>query len=240
MKKFYTNIIAGILLTTGVAVNAEPLLTELPLDHVTLQLSAERWAKTTSAKVTVSVEATLTKENLAVLREQIMGNLNKIAAGDWHITQFDRTLDSSGLEKLSALAEARIDEKSLSNINAQALAVTKPGATYKVQNVEFAPSLAELEAVKAAVRADIYRQATNEIATLNKLYPEQKYTLHNLNFLGFVIQPGPQPRMSSEMNTMVMTAGSSKMAASSLSVSDQIQLTATVDIAATRDLKGKV
>ena len=97
------------------------------LDKVTIGLSSEHWVKTESANLKVTINATLTNSSLMVMRQKIMANLNKIAKGDWHITQFSRSQDSSGLEKLYVNAEARVNQALLTNVNVKAKQVTQPG-----------------------------------------------------------------------------------------------------------------
>ena len=78
------------------------------MDKVLFQISARQWVSTQSALLTVNINATLNNADLVKARADIMNNLNTIATGEWQLTQFDRSQDSSGLEKLYVAAQARI------------------------------------------------------------------------------------------------------------------------------------
>src|ERR1700734_3787977 len=77
-----------------------------PLPQVTLQLSAEQWVTTQTAKVTVAMDALLNKEQLATAQQNFQAALNKIA-GDatWHIIHFSQSESKANLEQLHAVAE---------------------------------------------------------------------------------------------------------------------------------------
>jgi hypothetical protein len=197
-----------------------------PLDQVQLTLTAQEWAKTDKAKVTVAVNAVLNKMALADMRGKIMTNLNKIAKGNWHVTNFERSQDSSGLEKLYVEAEARINETALTNVNAEAEKISGSGIKYKIQDIDFTPSVADIEKVKKSLRADIYRQTQEEITALNALYPKQAYQLHSIHFSEFIAA-------STVRTQVMMVSGGARPQANveSNSVSNLITLTANVNLA---------
>lgn len=230
MKSRLKNLCTAGLLSLFIAntVSATCCHSSPPMNDVTFTLTAQEWAKTDQAKVTVAVNATLNKMALAKMREQIMGNLNKIAQGSWHITEFERSQDSSGLEKLYVEAEARINEKNLSNVNAQATEVSQAGIKYKILNIDFTPSTADIEKVKKNLRSTIYRDAQTEIATLNGVYPGQKYVLHEIHFGEFVASS------SAVRAQMMMVSGAAAPRTSSIvanTVSNLVTLTADVSLA---------
>lgn len=125
-------------------------------------------------------------------RADIMDSLNKIAKGEWHLVQFDRSQDSSGLEKLYVQAQARVDQSALTNIYQNAKSVSKPGAKYEISGVEFKPSLEETQVVRAKIREQIYQQVNDEIDRMNKAYPKQNYSVSNLVFSRVTTFPSNQ------------------------------------------------
>lgn len=206
----------------ALADNARP-----PLDEITFVLTQQAWAKTDTANVTVAINAALDKTSLTTMRGTIMNNLNKIAPADWHLVQFQRSQDSSGLEKLSVEAEARVKETALNTINAQALSVSKPGSNYKIQSVDFTPTIADVEKIKQTLRDALYQQINTEIALLNKTYSTQKYMLHGVRFTDYA---PPHTQM------LMQVAAPRAMAevATTNTVSQMVTLTAEVDIASER------
>lgn len=93
-----------------------PFAPLMVLDEVTFQVSAKQWVSTQTALLMVNVNATLDNADLVRARADIMEKLTKIAAGEWHLTQFDRSQDSSGLEKLYVQAQSRVNQASLTSI----------------------------------------------------------------------------------------------------------------------------
>lgn len=204
---------------------------KLPLDEVIYQASVENWVTTTSAEVTINIDASLDKSGLSEMRQTIMSNCKKIADADWHITQFYRSQDASGLERVSVTAQARVPEDKLAGVRDQAKSVSRPGATYTINNIDFVPTLDEIQKVKTALREQLYQKVNDEIARLNKTFPQQQYTAHKIDFLGVLATPEP---MQQNRAMMVKADGGG----SSLVVANKVTMNVTVVIAATRD-KGK-
>lgn len=199
-----------------------------PLNQVQLTLSAETWAKTSTARVTVTVEAVLNQSALGNMHKNIEQKLIKISnAAPWHITTFDRQKDKSDLERLTVVAEARLPESALVDARQHAKDLSKEGEKYSISSIEFVPSLADMEAAKQSVRDQIYAQAKTELAKLNALYPEQHYFLFLVNFN----PENPTPIVTRQ--DMRMSAAMEKAdAVASVTVSDLVQITAQVLFAA--------
>lgn len=232
MKKFLMLLI--MVLSTQVAIadhRDRPVL-----DKVYLSVSAKQWVKTETALLQVVVSATLNDADMVKTRGQIMTQLQSIAKGEWHITQFNRSQDSSGLEKLTVRAQARIEQTQLNQVYQRAKSVSKPGLTYRISQINFEPGIADIEKGKVALREKLYQQVTAEIAQLNKQYPNQHYTLNQLIFT----EPGqPQPVPMAQRvgeNTMMLTA-MAKTSAPSIAVSNQVIMQATVVLASNRSGK---
>ena len=155
-----------------------------PINSVALQLSAEKWATTKTARVIVNVNAVLKSEALDSFRTQLLKNLAKLADdGAWHITQFYRFQDQSGLERLQVTAEARLPDSALSNLRDGAKTISKPGEQYTISDIQFTPSLEEVEQVKKDVRAQIYADADAD-CDKNLLFGKDERVLHAFQHLG--------------------------------------------------------
>jgi len=189
------------------------------LNKVAYTISAESWVKSDSAVVTVSVNASLKDGQMATIHQDVLNKLSKIADGDWHITQFNRNESQSGLEQVGIVAEVRLADSNLADIPANAKKVSEPGETYKVENVEFKPSLAQVEKTRDDLRVKIYKDIAAQQKQLNSVFDDQHYQVNTVNFLPTEIQPGPRVMM----NAMVKSAS-----APNFSVSDKIQMQATV------------
>ncbi|NKB47253.1 MAG: hypothetical protein GKR77_05635 [Legionellales bacterium] len=225
MKKLSYWVISVGLLICAWSASADQ--EALVLDQVIFQVSAEEWVKTETAVVHVNIDAALSETDLATMRTQIMENLVKIAQADWRITQFQRSQDRSGLEQLNVRAQARVPEAALTKLNSQAKAVSKAGATYRIDQVDFTPSLAEVEAVNTQVRQKIYTQINAEITQLNQDFSGKQYTVHQIDFVGVGL-PGADTKQAREMQLSIQ-------ATPSVAVSNKVTLSATVAVAALRN-----
>jgi len=209
---------------------------QMPLDEVVFQVSAKEWVSTQSALLTVNVNATLSNADLVKARSDIMDRLNKVANGEWHLTQFSRSQDSSGLEKLFVEAQARVPQASLTDIYQNAKDVSKPGATYTVTGVEFKPSLQEVQQIKTQLRERLYKQVNDEMASLNKIYTTQNYTVNRLVIVD-ADSPPPPEAYERKANVQVMAA----MAAPGpqLAVSNELVMSAVVVAGSNRQGSGR-
>lgn len=220
-------ILAAINPLTAIAKKPAPLL----LDKIVFQISAKQWVSTQTALLTVHVNAALSGADLVKARADIMSNLGKIASGDWHITQFDRSQDNSGLDKLYVQAQVRVPQASLTDIYQSAKNVSKPGATYGVTNVEFKPSLEDVQAAKLQLREQLYKLVNDEMNRMNKVYSSQHYSVNHLIVTeGDVVVPLQPRAYKAQMNTMAMEAPS----APALTVSNELIMTALVEAASNR------
>lgn len=153
------------------------------LNKVSYQFTVERWATTTTANVTVSLDAMLDKIGLANMNSYVLSNMQQLAKSDaWNITQYSRSQDKSGLEMLHIEAQARLPANDLSGLRDKAKKMSKPGETYTIAAIDFSPSTAELEHTHADLRANIYDTVKQEIARLNQVYPDQHYFLYSIDF----------------------------------------------------------
>ncbi len=224
MKKLGALLMALALTPLAYGADKQP---DFLLDKIAFQMSARQWVTTNTALLTVNINATLDNANLVKARNDIMARLSKIAKGEWHITDFKRSQDSSGLEKLFVKAEARVGQESLTNIYQNAKSVSQPGAKYSIANIAFKPSLEETQAVRAKVREQLYQQVSDEIKRINQRYEAQKYSLSQLMFIEG--DEGIQPK-AREMTTMMMAAASSP----AVTVSNEITMTAMAEAASNR------
>lgn len=191
------------------------------LNQVIYQTSAEIWVSTQTAEVVVSVNATLDENQLAKAHSDILTKLNNIAKSDWHITQFNRSPNESGLEQLQVLAQTRLSETALSDLRDTAKKASKPGETFKVESITFEPTLAETEAARKQLRDEIYQKTQAELTALNKLYSNQHYVVHKIDFTENIL---PQPMRPRAMMMAENTAGS----APPVTVANKMTITANI------------
>lgn len=220
IKIFYKSISYVFILLFPLLGLAHHVPGSAPLSKITMQLQVEGWAATSSANVSVDIDATLDKNSAMEVRNQIMGKLTKISKVDWHIVRFNQGQNASGLEQLTASAEGRLPESALSSLRESAKNISQPGLSFKIANIDFVPTTDELEAAKADLRNKIYAQAKAEVGRLNVAYPELKYMLHNIEFNPALVGNSGEPMMAKMAHGVVP-----------ISVNNKITMAATVEIA---------
>lgn len=223
MKKI-AGIALGLLFSLPVwaDVNLEPLL-----DKVTLSLQGEQWVTTKTALVDVGVNAAVTDQGIEKVQANVLDKLNQLSdKSEWHILSYNRQLDKSGLENVQIYAQARLPQTELANLRNKAKTISKPGETYTIDNVQFTPSEDEFRAANASLRNNIYQQAKAEVDVLNKAYPDQKYSIHQIDFTNSApIRPMPMAE------NMMMTKMAAAPAAAPLSVGNKVYIQANVVLA---------
>lgn len=202
------------------------------LNTVALTLSDKLWVKTDTARLSVSINATLNNKNLVSMRQSLMKKLNQIAPGDWHITRFDRSQDNSGLAKLYVEAFSRNSQSKLDTVFAKAKLLTKPGERFTVTGIDFSPSDSELDKAKATLREKIYQKVSAELSVLNKQYPKQQFTIHRVMFNDALDQM-PQTPGPNRFQALALTR---KVAAPAVVTSYEASISALVILAATRQV----
>lgn len=195
------------------------------LNKVSFNLQSQQWVTTKTALVYVGINAAVADQGIANVQAAVLNKLKQLSdKGEWHVMTFNRQQDQSGLESISITAQARLPQDQLSGLRDRAKAISKPGETYNINDVQFTPSDDEIKQAMITLRNDIYQQAKNEIDALNKTYPDQKYYLYSIDF-------GAQPSAPMAANMMAMEKSASYKMAAPLNVGNKLELQAMVVIA---------
>src|SRR5690349_15653030 len=171
---------------------APPALAQVPppvMDTVTLDLTAEDWLSTDTARVTVVADTAVAGADAGSQRANLMAAVKGLVAdADWRIVRFDRSTDQAGLERWRAVAEARLPESKLGGLADKAKQASRPGLQLRVGVIEFTPTQGETENVRARLRAGIYAKAAAELRVLEQNFPGRSFRLGTIDFME---EPGP-------------------------------------------------
>lgn len=223
-------VVLGMMLATPVFADAD--MSTL-LNKVTLQLHAEKWVTTKTALVSVSVNAAVSDAGIEKIQNQVLEKLTQLSnQGEWHILNYTRQQDKSGLESIQISAQARLPQSELINLRSKTKNLSKPGETYTLDDVQFTPAEEDITQANSQLRNIVYQQAKAEIDTLNKMYPEQKYYLYRIDFNMNM----PMPMMAASYNN---TQAMAKVAVAPLNVGNKMDMTATVTVASMPDTLAK-
>jgi hypothetical protein len=210
-----------------------------PDDRVMLDVSAEDWVTTKTAHVSVTVEAAVNASTAGTMRDEMNKAVNALAKADWRLTSFDRTQDQTGLERWSAIYEARMPESDLGGLADTAKKLSKAGMQLSVGTIDFTPTLDEMETARSALRVQIYKIAEDQLAALNAAMPGRTYRIALVDFTG---DDGSSPMphvikgpMAMRAMMAVPSAQAPDQSASSptpVDRSEKVTLTARIDFAA--------
>ena len=154
------------------------------------------------------------------IQNDIVNKLKQLSdSADWHVVFF--THGSIGIGTRTNYSRSKIAAKELSGL-IKAKSISKQLKPIR-STMSFSDD--ELQKANVSLRNDIYSQAKNEIDTLNKTYPDQKYYLYNIDFVSSV---SPMP-MANEM--MMAKSSGGRGAVTPVPIGNKANLQATVVIA---------
>lgn len=236
MRRYALPVLLSVLLLAPVAVRADEA--PKPDDHVVFDLAAEDWVTTKTARVTVNVEAAVSGAGAGTMRADMIKAVNGLAAGDWRLVSFNRNQDSTGLEHWSASFEARLPETSLSGLGDNTKKSSKAGMQLSLGDIDFSPTLDEVEAVRSNLRTQLYKKIADQLTALNGALPGRGYRVAEIDFGGEDGMVVAQPMMAPGSNMMGAPAPMPRMItslasgeATSVERSEKITLSARVVMA---------
>jgi hypothetical protein len=222
--------VLGAILSAVTAIGqAQAQAADLPRDEIVLQLAAEDWVETKTARVVAAADVAIAGENRASVRDRMLDALKKLSPdADWRLSQFARSQDSAGLERWRVTAEARLPEKSLGGLDDRAKSLSQPGLQLRIATTQFTPTLDEREATLAKLRATLYAQAKAEAEQAAKTWPDRAYRVARVDFQQIGM---PMARMAAqEAMPMAAAGGASFAAGDDLAVAQKLTLQATVTL----------
>jgi hypothetical protein len=178
MKKIIIMLSAILITTATYADTNKPIL-----NNIIYRVTSQTWVKTNTAKVIVAINATVKNKDIAEVRNDMMQKLQNMAPkAKWNVTQFMRSQNPSGLEQIYLSAQSRVPENVAADIRNKAKAASTAGQKFQVVKIDYTPSMQAVQQSYAKLRDNIYQQANEELKRLNKVYPQQQYFLHQVNF----------------------------------------------------------
>jgi len=154
-------------------------------DTITLDLQFEGWAEPKTALVTARV-GVVTGQTQSGLIQARMKAITEAASGynDWRLSQLQPAAGGRGAALWQGFMETRMTPDELGAME-QSLARFQnddKSASVSIERVDFTPTLGELQAVRATLRAQAYQQASRELQQLNAAFPEKQYRLLAITF----------------------------------------------------------
>jgi hypothetical protein len=184
MRRLPIAIAFSLVAPLAAAQAPSPIVVYQPHDDtVGLSLALEDWVETQSARVELSIDASMPGSDAGKARGNMLDAVKSLSSGaEWRFTVFDRNQDASGLEHWHAVLEARLPEAKLGGLSDRAKESSKPGLQIAVQTVDFTPTLAETQAARFKLRGEMYKKVNEALAQLNQAEPDRKFRISNIDF----------------------------------------------------------
>ena len=220
-------VLTAALIAAPAAV-AQVIAPQPIMDQVSLTLTQEDWVRTETARVVLVVDAAGNGGGGGSVRGEVLKAAAALAdRADWKVVSFDRRQDEAGLDRWQAVLEARLAEAQLGGLDERAKKTSRPGLQLRVQEVDFTPTLAEMEAARGRLRTEIYRKVTDEPKAVNDTFPGRAFRVAHVNF---EFGTGPVPVPMKRARTAQMSAAAPEMAdaGGAMDVAQKVTLTAHV------------
>lgn len=147
-------------------------------DTIHFNLTAETTVINDTVKVMASIEAVIQPgQDDPALRSEIRSTLSKLISGaDWQFSNFVRSTDRTGLERVSLTATTRVSETENSNLDGRAVSVSRPGLTIVRVTVDQSIPHVKIEAAEHTLRMTLLTRANDELAAVNTIMGKDKQT----------------------------------------------------------------
>ncbi len=201
---------------------------EIPQDQILLDLRAEESLYTANPLVIISITAAGGAQSSGNVRADMQKNLESLAKdAEWKLTSLSRSQDDAGLERWYATYQGRLPESVTASLREKAKQQSKAGLQINVSDVQFVPTLQEVEAAKARLREKLYKMANDELTRLNASLPNRNFRIAAVNFSSNAslqpIQMMKMARMAQADMAMAQSAPAPEM-----SVENKIEQSASV------------
>lgn len=194
-------------------------------NQISMQLQEEGWVSSSTAQVTVSIQAATNKDNSSAVVASITKKLKSIVKEPvaWRLVDLSTEKNNAGLFAISAKMSARLDNAQLTELQNAIESLNKAGEQYKVEDIDYQPTLAEIAEENTRLRVSLYKDVLEQERMINTAFSGTKYQMQTLNFDSPYVT-APRPVMMFAGNATARQASAS----TSTPFSQQLILTANV------------
>lgn len=196
-------------------------------NQISMQLQQEGWVNSNTAQVTVSIQAATNKNDSSAIVANITKKLKDLIKDpiSWRLIDLSTEKNSAGLFAISAKMSARLDNAQLTALQNSIDSLNKAGEQYKVEGIDYQPTLAEISNENTRLRVLIYKDVLEQQRIINGAFADSKYQLQSLNF-DSSYTASPRPMMMYAGNAASATRQLTSSAATPFS--QQLLVTANV------------
>lgn len=154
-------------------------------DTIALALKFEEWAEPKTALVTARI-GVVTEQNQAGLIRARMKAISETASNHtgWRLARLQPAAGARGAALWQGIMESRMtpDELGRMEMALRSYRNSANAASFAIERIDFSPTLAEKQAVRATLRAQAYHQAARELQQLNTAFPDKRYRIASISF----------------------------------------------------------
>lgn len=187
-----TNVALGMVLGTALAMvvaspkaGAQDNKPPPAADTIILDLQFEDWAEPKTALVSARVGVITEQTQSGLIQARIKAIAEDASSHQgWRIAQLRPAGGARGAALWQAMVETRMTpdelgrlERSLTDYNHD-----ETSGSFTIERIDFAPTLAEIQAIRASLRAQAYQEAAREIRQLNMTLPDRQYRVASITF----------------------------------------------------------
>lgn len=173
-----------LALTTTVA-QAQTPSTLQANNTIILDLEFEDWAEPKTALVSARIGVITQQTQSGLIQARIKAVAEDASSHQaWRLAQLRPAGGARGAALWQAMVETRMTPDELGRLE-RALSNYTNGdgrGSFMIERIDFSPTLAEIQAIRASLRAQAYQQAAREIRQLNLAFPDKKYRIATITF----------------------------------------------------------
>ena len=143
-------------------------MTTIPMSEVSMDISAEDFITSETAKLTFAATFALT-DTAIDSKAEVLTNAKQIVDGEWFVTNVQRNEDTSGIENVTFNLSVRVKEREVGAIKSKIRAVNRPGLKFVLVNIDYSPTAAQIQDGNKGLRRKVYLKANEELEVLNEV-----------------------------------------------------------------------
>lgn len=171
--------------------------------QISMQIQEEGWVSSQTAQVSVAIQAASNKEDVSALMDAMTNKLKHLIKQpvSWRLVDLSTQKNDAGLFAVSARMTARLTHQELAQLQASIESLNKAGEQYKIADVDYQPTLAEISAENTKLREQIYHAVLEQQEKINLSFQQEKYQLQSLNLdTPYVVGGRPNTMMYATAN----------------------------------------
>lgn len=205
---------------------------EVIQDSATVTFTVEEAIVSDTVKVEVKATLAVKAEEAGDVRGQILGALKNVLDTEWAFVSLNRYEDGAGLERVDAVASARIPEAQVAGLAKKAQAASVAGLKITPGQIDYSPARNKVEEAIKGLRRKVYALAQEEAKALQELAGEEAKGKWRVQEVSFQSAGASFANNARAMNVKGMALEAASYASAPMGGADGLDLTQKVSLSA--------